>query len=321
MEVDDDDSQTCENANSNNINPAPVGVDDDDSSSDEVSVLSDNNNSDTSTEISSNDNEVRILSDLTNVGGLQSNDVVNINTADNTNNSEEVPKFKQYQKCCVPGCQHSQVNAFYRRLPACPPKDLTSALDKVRKTYATKFFKRKEWLRRLGFDQNQCPYYMLYCDSHELESTHVTIEWRGKDGLVNECLLVMELPRDASEHDILTREDHRRRIIVDPHIPILPKKRRTNGPNRKPKSEYAFRWCCYVNCSIDNKCDNVFFCRVPTVPKHVPTEDSSDAIRYTYAKSLAYRAEFLRRIGAPPNDPRREIRICNRHFVERLKKY
>lgn len=237
-----------------------------------------------------------------------------------TEQSTVVTRYKQYQKCCVPGCQPYYYDACFRRLPACPAKKLATASDKVRKTYAIKQYKRKEWIRRLGLNANNCPSHLLYCNKHVMEKTLVSISWRRKNGKNTRIQQWMELPRDPDKGDIQTRNDKRKRKLLPERTPSPARKKQTLVIYKKKDHErYPAHRCCYVNCNYHSLSPDTFFTRVPAVPKCFVTETSKDEIRINYAKKLYYRAEFLRRIGSP-NDERLGIRICNHHSVEKITK-
>lgn len=78
------------------------------------------------------------------------NESTNENQTTNENNESidsddvKIRQCKQYQKCCVPYCTEQGSDRCFRRLPACPPLNLSMSSDKVRKTYAVKEFKQKE---------------------------------------------------------------------------------------------------------------------------------------------------------------------------------
>lgn len=124
-------------------------------------------------------------------------------------------------KCCVPGCANNNSNgSFFRRLPNCPLKHIPTASDQVRRTYAIKCFKRKEWLRRFGLKESVCPRYVLYCNNHILEKPEVEISYKMQDGSEHTITTDVNLPRDNNDTEMLTRQDHRKRQIVEQIPPV-----------------------------------------------------------------------------------------------------
>lgn len=172
---------------------------------------------------------------------------------------------------------------------------------------------------RFGLTDNSCPAHYLYCSRHVIESTEVSISWKKNDGTEQHERVFIDIPREASSTEILTRADHRKcKVVHDVKVSKKRKLQPSNNQNiRKPKIN---RWCCYVNCCVNSDTPNAHFSRVPRLPKFPPSAESSNNVRLTYATKKFIRLEFLRRIGAATNDTRADIRICNNHQVERLTK-
>jgi hypothetical protein len=78
-------------------------------------------------------------------------------------------------------------------------------------------------------------------------------------------------------------------------------------------------WCKYMGCknSSSMRDPHLKFIRVPCTPRRNVTDYKATEAVQNYYKRIAYRNEFLNRIGRP-NDTRSDLRICNRHSPEMI---
>lgn len=114
---------------------------------------------------------------------------------------------------------------------------------------------------------------------------------------------------DNSDNDYSIIEDGRDLDSLLKHHSVVDESIACEG-----KPRYHDGRCCYINCTSIN--ERVM--RIPPIvkPKQFTNKTSIDVIK-TYYKKRCLRREWLMRCGLSPTDPRKDLRICVTHPIQK----
>jgi hypothetical protein len=228
------------------------------------------------------------------------------------NNERNVPSYRRYCTICSRSTANDP-NIIITTVPNVNPEWETSPSIRHRKLFGKLSARREKYCSRLRLlEDQQKKKYIYICDSHEQHNELMNVHYNDLQNQSKTYQMYLQVPIDPNKINI-TRSSSKK------SKPYVPRKSTCSGnKTRRKKQTVSYRSCGFCRCKNNGKLRGITFHRIqpPIKPDNIynnnNTTKDDDGLE-SMAIKKKYRELCLLSMGRSINDPKKDIRICNKH--------